>query len=87
MPCQFECDPFQVHSLLASSSFSLAAIVYSTALSFSDEIELMWMRRPNIPSILYFLARYAMILVFASTIVTDFLPPSAVSCYHPDDEM
>lgn len=71
----------EVPSLLASSSLLkllLAVIVYSTALSFSDEIELMWMKKPSIPSVLYFLARYSAILFFSSAVVGVFLPQTAV---------
>lgn len=69
----------QVHYLpLALLKLLLAVIVYSTALSFSDEVELMWMKKPSIPSVLYFLARYPAILFFSSAVVGDFLPQEAV---------
>lgn len=62
----------------AQREFS-AMLLYSTILKLFQEIELMWLKRISLPTILYALARYATLLNVGLLLVVNLLPMTVVS--------
>jgi len=48
-----------------------ALLAYDTLLTFQDEVEYIWRRRIGLGTVLYVLARYAALIVFAMGAVYD----------------